>query len=403
MTVRTVPLGEVAEFVRGITFKPTDVVPPGEAGSVICLRTKNVQTEVDLEDLLAVPTKFVKRSEQYLQQGDVLISSANSWNLVGKCSWIPELPWPSSFGGFVTALRPKSDSVDRRYLYRWFSYGRTQQLLRSFGRKTTNISNLDLEQCREMGFPLPPIEEQRRITAVLDAADELRAKRRQALAKLDTLTQAIFIDMFGDPLSPSSELGEAILSGVASFVRGITFKPDDVLDVPALGSVGVMRTTNVQSDLDTTDVWQIPDSFVKRGDQYLLPYDTLISSANSWNLVGRCCVIPKELPRSTFGGFVTVLRPSGADLTPRYLHAWFSSPNVQTTVRSFGRKTTNISNLDLKQCGKLRIAVPPLSAQVEFEAHLDSVDASLGRHEASLGQLDTLFASLQQRAFQGEL
>jgi type I restriction enzyme S subunit len=104
-------LGEVAEFVRGINFKPEDVVHVGAAGSVACMRTKNVQTELDLSDVWAVARTFVRRPEQFLQTGDILVSSANSWNLIGKCCLVPELPWRSSFGGFVSVLRPNSSEA----------------------------------------------------------------------------------------------------------------------------------------------------------------------------------------------------------------------------------------------------------------------------------------------------
>lgn len=84
----SVPLGEVASFIRGITFKPEDVVPVGSSGSVACMRTKNVQSDLDLSDVWGIPEGLVKRSDQYLTAGDLLVSSANSWNLVGKCSWV---------------------------------------------------------------------------------------------------------------------------------------------------------------------------------------------------------------------------------------------------------------------------------------------------------------------------
>ena len=194
---KTVALAEVAEFVRGINFKPDDVVPVGVLGSVVCMRTKNVQTELDLSDVWAVDKSFVKRENQFLQMGDVLVSSANSWNLVGKCCWIPELPWRASFGGFVTVLRPDKGKVEPRFLYRWFSSNRVQALLRSFGQKTTNISNLNIDRCLKLKIPLPPLEEQKRIAEILDRAEELRSKRREAIAQLDSLTQAIFLVQFG--------------------------------------------------------------------------------------------------------------------------------------------------------------------------------------------------------------
>ncbi len=130
---KTVTLGDVAEFVRGINFKPEDVAPMGTPGTVACMRTKNVQAELDLSDVWSVGEQFVRREDQFLQAGDVLVSSANSWNLVGKCCWIPELPGRAGFGGFVSVLRPQRTKVEPRFLFRWFSSNRIQTTLRSFG------------------------------------------------------------------------------------------------------------------------------------------------------------------------------------------------------------------------------------------------------------------------------
>lgn len=192
MSTAVVNLGDVASFVRGINFKPDDVVALGGPDTVACMRTKNVQVELDLDDVWGVSEAFVRRPEQFLRCGDVLVSSANSWNLVGKCSWIPELPWRASFGGFVSVLRANRARVDARYLYRWFAWDHTQALLRSFGQKTTNISNLNLERALALHLPLPAIDEQRRIAAILDQTETLRAQRRAAISQLDSLGQAVF-------------------------------------------------------------------------------------------------------------------------------------------------------------------------------------------------------------------
>ena len=221
--MKTAILGEVADFVRGVTFKPTDIAEaPGDA-DVRCLRTKNVQEELDLSDVWAIDRSFVRREEQVLQPGDVLVSTANSWNLVGKCAWVPELPWESTFGGFVTALRPRRRLVEPRYLYRWLSWGHTQAVLRSFGQRTTSISNMNIERCRSMPIPLPSIAEQRRIAAIVDKADDLRAKRRAALAHLDALTQSIFLDMFGDPGTNPMGWDVAALSDVVASGTIVTY------------------------------------------------------------------------------------------------------------------------------------------------------------------------------------
>ena len=108
----------------------------------------------------------------------------------------------SKYGrSFISILRPKTEKLESSYLYRWFSSDVVQRKLRSFANQTTNISNLDHKRTLELQIPLPPLAEQKRIAGILDAADALRAKRREALAQLDTLIQSTFLDMFGDPVT----------------------------------------------------------------------------------------------------------------------------------------------------------------------------------------------------------
>lgn len=395
MKVAEVPLGEVAEFVRGITFKPENVVDPGTSGSVVCLRTKNVQTEVDLDDLWAVPASLVKRENQYLCYGDVLISSANSWNLVGKCSWIPELPWSASFGGFVTVLRPRDERVGRRYLYHWFNHGRTQQLLRSFGRKTTNISNLDLDRCRRMPFPLPPIEEQRRIAAVLDAADSLRAKRRLALSKLDALTHAIFIDMFGDPGQRRFSMipiGELVRTGIT---RGIDQPGPDVE-----GGVPYIKTTDFSPGIPVRETLaraapeiaaSFPRSVVEVGDTVICIRAT----------VGPTLLVSDDLAGVNLSRGTARISPS-SDVLPDYLFAAINTDHFQHQIEERLRGATFLQ-IPLRELKALEVLVPPMTLQQELADARAMVEQQISEARSQLEHIDTLFASLQQGAFRGEL
>jgi type I restriction enzyme S subunit len=204
MSTATVRLGDVATFVRGITFKPADVLNEVTADAVGCMRTKNVQTQLDETDVWFLSKNFVANKNQVLQEGDLLVSTANSWNLVGKACWVPKLNYECTFGGFISALRATDALVDRRYLYYWFTSKKIQAKLRSFGNKTTNISNLSIKRANDLVIPLPPLPQQQRIAAILDKASEIKAKREQAIAKLDELAQSTFVEMFGEQLSSST-------------------------------------------------------------------------------------------------------------------------------------------------------------------------------------------------------
>ncbi|MCX4789635.1 restriction endonuclease subunit S [Streptomyces sp. NBC_01221] len=404
MSVTHKRLGDVASFVRGITFKPTDVVPAGTSSSVWCMRTKNVQAQVDLSDVWSVDSRFVKRSEQYLEEGDVLISSANSWNLVGKCCWIPRLGKPTSFGGFVTALRGDVAQVNRRYLYRWFASARIQEIARSFSRQTTNIANLDLKRCADLSVPLPPLAEQKRIVAVLDRVDALRVKRREAIALLDDLAQSIFLEMFGDYLGRSGDAPEVVaLSSVAEIASGIT----KGRKVPAgeLEKVPYLAVANVQDrrlDLSAVKMIEVSATEVERFK--LQSDDLLLTEGGDPDKLGRGTLWSNEIPLCLHQNHVFRVRVSDLDrIDPLYLNWVVSSDYGKRYFLRVAKQTTGIASINKTQLGAFPLVVPGLSKQKDFRARVRQVDAQRRVHQTHLATLDELFESVQQRAFAGQL
>jgi type I restriction enzyme, S subunit len=403
MVYKLVKLGDISDFVRGINFKPTDVTTVGTSDSIACMRTKNVQEFLDLEDVWAVPKEFVKRPDQVLRTGDILISSANSWNLVGKCCWIPELLWPSSFGGFVSVLRANQDQVDSRYLYRWFSSDRIQNLLRSFGRQTTNISNLDINRCREMSIPLPPIDTQKRITAILDQAEALRSLRRQAIGQLDALARSVFLEMFGDPATNPKEWPIQPMSSLfaESPIFGTMIPP-----VPEpLGwlSLRVGNIQNWQLDLSDKKYIELSDNLTER--YALKDGDLLMARAiASVDHLGKCIVAyPPKNEKWAFDSHLMRLRLSENLAEPEFVRALLMSPGGRILFLGASRQSTVQFNINTKEIATLRIPLPPLALQREFADRIGAIEALKSTHRTSLAKLDELFTSLQHRAFRGEL
>lgn len=394
-----IKLGEIAEFIRGINFKPDDVVPLGTDGSVGCMRTKNVQDELDCRDVWAVPKEFVRRDEQMLAEGDILVSSANSWNLVGKCSWIPELEQPSSFGGFVSVLRAKPNKVEPRFLYRWFSWEHTQALLRSFGQKTTNISNLNIERCLNMKLTLPPLPEQRRIAAILDQADALRAKRREALEQLDSLAQSIFIEMFGDPVAnpkgfPTRQLSELIATG-DSINYGVVQPGDDVDDGVPLVRVGDLIGGRIQHKEIKRIAPSIENAYKR---SRLVGDEILVSCVGSIGVVALTTEADKGF---NIARAVARIRLC-AESSRVFIAAQLGTASIQ---RYFTQELRTVSQptLNIKQLAETKVICPPIEMQREFEARIAALDDVASASRTSAQQLDSLFTSLQHRAFQGAL
>ena len=394
-------IGDVASFVRGITFKPGDVVPVGSPGSVACMRTKNVQSELDLSDVWGIPESFVKRADQYLLTGDLLVSSANSWNLVGKCCRVPQLQWTATFGGFISVLRGDSSQIEPQYLYNWFSSPRIQATVRSFGQQTTNISNLNVDRCLRLGLPLPSLPEQRRIAAILDKADAQRAKRRAALAQLDTLTQSIFLDMFGDPATnpkgwPEVALGahtSKIGSGATPLGGEAAYKKD---------GIALIRSMNVRDGHFSQDgLAFIDDQQAARLEGVVVePDDVLLNITGA--SVARVCRAPRDVLPARVNQHVAIIRPtSGFD--PRFLEQCVLFPSMKRRLLRIAGTGATRQAITKDAIERLTVIQPPRNEQDRFADLLvarHGLEIAQGRH---LMAADALFSSLQHRAFRREL
>ena len=388
-------LGDVASFTRGITFKPNDVVPVGTPSAVWCLRTKNVQAEVDLADVWSVDSRFVRRPEQYLEEGDVLISSANSWNLVGKCCWIPQLDKPASFGGFVTALRGDASRVSRRYLYRWFTSPHVQETVRSFSRRTTNIANLDLKRCADLAIPLPSLAEQERIAVVLDQVDVLRARRREAITLLDELVQSIFLHTFGDPAAPDVAWERKPIGALGTVVTGNTPSRTDMSNYGE--GIEWVKTDNIDP----------PDLYVAAARERLSEHGEKIARVVPAEALLVTCIAgsPASIGRSAMAGRRVAINQQINAFIPRDMLPRFALEQLRIGKRLIQAKSTGAMTglVNKSQFSSIELIVPPLGMQKGFTERVEAMDRVRAAHLAYLAGLDELFESVQQRAFAGQL
>ena len=397
-------LGDVASFVRGITFKPGDVVPVGSPDSVACMRTKNVQSELDVSDVWGIPESFVKRPDQYLLTGDLLVSSANSWNLVGKCCSVPQLQWPATFGGFISVLRGDPSQIEARYLYHWFSSPRTQATVRSYGRQTTNISNLSVDRCLRLWLPLPPLAEQRRIARILDAAGALRAKRHEALGELHTLLRSIFLDMFGDPVSSGWTMVtvEDVASSQSGAIRTGPFGSQLLHSEFVDEGICVLGIDNaVANEFRTGEPRFITEKKYDQLRRYTVrPGDVLITIMGT---CGRCAIVPGGIPTAINTKHLCCVTLDHGRCLPEFMHAYFLEHPIARRYLERSAKGAIMSGLNMRIIKALPIPAAPLDLQRRFAAIVHSVEQQRTRHRAHLAELDTLFASLQSRAFRGDL
>jgi type I restriction enzyme S subunit len=248
---------------------------------------------------------------------------------------------------------------------------------------------------------LPPLAEQRRIAEVLDRAEALRAKRRAALAQLDPLTQSIFLDLFGDPTTNPKrwqriklgEMVERITKGESPKWQGFEYQDDGALFV---------TSENVRlGSIDLTAPKFIPLEFNRKlSRSELKPGDLLVNLVGA--SIGRSCVFPGYDRPANINQAVAVITIDASRLDHTFLAGLLTSEQGQSLLLS-NRVEGARANISLTDLRELNLPVPPFPLQCEFARRVRAVEKLKTAQRASLAELDALFASLQHRAFRGEL
>lgn len=189
-------ISQAAHVVRGITFPAGEKRNDLAQGYVCCLRTTNVQHKLEWDDVYYVPNSYVKRDEQFVREGDVLMSMANSYELVGKVARATLVPQPAAFGAFLAAVRP-TEAIDGGYLYHFLRSSEVQSRLREGSSQTTNIANISVGRLSELPVPLAPWNEQNRIAdkldTVLNSVDKVNARLARVTPILKRFRQSVLV------------------------------------------------------------------------------------------------------------------------------------------------------------------------------------------------------------------
>ena len=296
------------------------------------------------------------------------------------------------FSQDITALLPDKDRLDTAYLVHFL---RTKQdYLLSMARGAT-IKGVTRNVVADLVIPLPPLPEQRRIAAILGQTDALRAKRREALAQLDRLAQSVFVEMFGDPETNPKNLRKSAISDIAEVSTGST--PSRGSGDFYGGSIPWVKTTEVTGEVIHDTEEKLTEAGLRSIRGKLHPVNSiLVAMYGQGQTRGRAALLALEASCNQACG---VIRPSEHYL-PRFMFAQLLLGYDR--LRALGRGG-NQENLNLQLLGAFEVLVPPLAIQQAFVTRMSAIDALTAMHRTALAELDALFASLQHRAFRGEL
>lgn len=324
-----------------------------------------------------------------LDIGDILISHINSTKHLGKCAIYEGSPPSLVHGMNLLGLRVDASIASPRYVYRMLASPDFRRQLPRITKNSVNQSSFNISSFKKLRIPLPPLSEQKRIAKILDAADALRAKRRESLALLDELLRSAFLDMFGDPVTNPKGWPVHPLDRLASVQTGST--PPSKLDGMFDGAIPFITPK------DLKDTWVQPSRTVTEAGA--AKSRTVERDATLVCCIGAIGKMGKATTRSAFNQQINSV--SWGDQVDG-VYGLEALKFLKTKISERGSSTT-LPILKKSLFQKVTIPVPPLDAQRRFAKFVSALEDQRVAQSRHLAELDNLFASLQSRAFRGEL
>lgn len=354
-----------------------------------------------LDDVKSMNFTDAEMSTFRLNPGDLLLSEASgSPGEVGKPAlWTGEIA-ECAFQNTLVRVRPGS-SADPKYLLHFF---RHEALSGAFaaGSRGVGIHHLGREALASWPVPLPSLNDQRRIAAILDRADQACVARRRCLALLNSWPQATFSQMFPD-ISGSTE---ALSDLVAEFRYGTSGKSQDS-GLPTLRIPNVIRGEIDLSDLKTVVATAAEESRLALQDGDLL----FVRTNGNPDNVGRSAVFDSgviaeaglDASRFIYASYLIRGRLLPGAAEPAFILEYLRTPAGRRQLRRASKTSAGQYNINIEGLSSLRIPAARIDAQRAFANRLDAARPVREAAQRSLDSLDELSASLQARAFSGQL
>ena len=308
---------------------------------------------------------------------------------------------PATTNQAVCHIIPDPKAAEVPYLFHALSYQVSNIVALGVGGAQPNISQGII---KDLELPLPPLPAQRRIAAILDQAEALRTKRRAALGLLDGLAQAVFLEMFGDskadgwPVATVGDIADSARGAIRTGPFGSQLLHSEFVDE----GIAVLGIDNaVANEFRWGERRFISEAKYRELKRYTVhPGDVLITIMGT---CGRCAVVPESIPTSINTKHLCCISLQREVCLPTFLQAYFlRHPTAQRYLRQTAKGAV-MDGLNMGIIKAMPITLPPLPLQKAFAARIAAIENLKTTHRASLTQLDALFASLQHRAFRGEL
>lgn len=378
-------LGEICDIINGLW---TGKKPPFVKVGVIRNTNFTKSCTLDDSDIFYTDVEEKAYSKRKLQKGDIIIekSGGSEKQPVGR-PILFGLDGEYSFSNFTSTLRINNGSIIPSFLHKVLVGLYFQGKTRPLQSKTTGLHNLDFNKYLRFSIPVPPLPIQQQIVDELDKLSEIIEKKKQQVKELDTLAQAIFYDMFGDPVENEKGWEVKKFADVGELIRGGGFLKSDFVEsgVPCIhyGQIHMKFGPFVKEHLTEIPVSVTAKSKIaSRGD--------VVIAITSEDVEGSCKCTAWMGDYDIFVGAHAAIYKHNQD--PIYVSYYIKSSGFQTAKQKYvhGIKVMEIKPSDI---GKIDILLPPLPLQQSFAKKIEAIEKQKELINQSIKETQTLFDS----------
>lgn len=387
MSSKLVDLGEIAEFINGYAFKPTDWSNTG----IKIIRIQNLTSGEKSFNRTSksVPDKYL------VKKGDILVSWSATLDVF---EWSEEED--ALLNQHIFLVKPFHDRISKKYFKYALGYSIAEMSNFTHGSTMKHIVRKDFLKHK---IPLPTIEEQNRIVKVLDLAQSLIEKRKQAIAYLDNYIKAVFLDMFGDPVSNPKGWERSKLGDLVSEFRYGTNTISDTkqtdLKLPILRIPNIIGEKISYHDLKYSTVDDKEKEKIKLMEGDLL----FVRSNGNPAYIGRCAVFEGHFECGYASYLIRVrLKNDENRVSPQLIRDVINFPTYRRLVLEKAKTTAGNYNINIESLKSLKIIVPPFKLQDSLISISKRTESLKQKMQAQLQELEDNFQVQLQRAFRGE-
>jgi type I restriction enzyme S subunit len=375
-------LGEVAQISMGSA-------PPGKSYNEVGNGIPMIAGAGDYGEKYPKPKKWTTSPSRITEIGDLIVCVRAT---IGDLNWADK---KYCLGRGVAGLRAKKGKLDINFAAHYINAKKIDLTKLGTGSTFLAIRRADLEN---FPIPLPPLAEQKRIAAILDKADAIRRKRRQAIKLTDEFLRAVFLDMFGDPMTNPKGYNSASLGDLVKIISGGTPSKAEKRFWNGMFpwvSPKDMKSITISNSIDKISKIVFSETPLKR-----IPQKSIL-------IVIRGMILAHTIPIAITEKEVAINQDIKAlipkqPIVPQFL-LWSLIVMHNLLLSKVSTAAHGTKRIDMESLKNTAILLPTIVQQNQFVEIVNKFSSVKSGQALSLEQNNALFNSLSQRAFQGEL